>query len=131
MPGGLQATFETGILTPEGGDPVVAVPEAEVVPAGGSQRRRYILPDGRQVLATRREVERLLEQFMEPEVKKTKKQKKAAVVEAMGLIDLKPAIIQVKLPPQYVFKPAPKTYEEALRAIQRRMDDEEAILLLI
>jgi hypothetical protein len=130
---GSEMTSEAGDLTYSEGEPEPE-PEPEVVPdivPAGSNRRRYILPDGRQVLATRRDVERLLEQFMEPEVKKTKSEKKAAVVEAMGLIDLKPTIIQVKLPPQYAFKPDPKTYEEALRAIQRRLDDEEAILLLI
>jgi hypothetical protein len=127
---GLAIRVEQGTLTPvvEGQEVVVVGPTQ--VPAG-SNRRRYVLPDGRHVLATRRDVERLLEQFLEPEVKRPKLKKKAAVVEAMDLVDITPQIVTVKIPTQYAFKPDPKTYEEALRAIQRRLDDEEAILLLI
>jgi hypothetical protein len=126
---GSEITSEAGELTYVEGEPE---PEElpDIVPAG-SNRRRYILPDGRHVLGTRRDIERLLEQFLEPEVKRPKLKKKAAVVEAMDLVDITPQIVTVKIPTQYAFKPDPKTYEEALRAIQRRLDDEEAILLLI
>jgi hypothetical protein len=113
------------------GDPVVV--EAAQGPTPAGSRRRYILPDGRQLIATRREVEELLERFVTTEIKsqKKKQKKQAKVLEAVGLIEIEPQIIEVKLPSRYVFKPDPKTYEEAIKAIQRRLDDEEAILLLI
>jgi hypothetical protein len=129
-PGPATLTLTTFAATVTG-DQVAEVVSSGPTPAGS--RRRYILPDGRHVIATRRDIEEILERFVTTEIKsqKKKQKKQAKVLEAVGLIEIEPQIIEVKLPSRYVFKPDPKTYEEAIKAIQRRMDDEEAILLLI
>jgi hypothetical protein len=123
------------------GIPVVPVVVVDQTPAGSSKssrssRKRFILPDGRHVLATQGEVEALLEQFVQKrEEPRKRKRRTPAVIELEGVrwepVRSAPEIVTVKLPQDLVLRANPRDMERALKAIQRRLDDEEAILLLI
>ena len=139
-----------------GAPPVIPPVVSGPTPAGrGSRdtqvrRRKYILPDGQIVLATREEAYALIQQFAEyakPEDlprTATRAQRRAArkraAVETPAAIreadirwnevsDASEPLVRIELPQIYRWNPAEA--ELALAMLRRRKDDEEALLALI
>lgn len=117
-------------------------PEQEHEYSGGggrTLRKRYLLPNDVLVLATPTEIQEILEEFVEVEQPKpkTKKQKRKAKHEPFV-----PVEIHFEPLPDFsvqTFRPViPETWTpdwkdiyKAVEALKRRIDDEEAILLLL
>lgn len=115
-----------------------AVPAAVV---GARIRRRYILPNDVLVLATKSEIQEILEEFVvvEQPKPKTKKQKRKAKHEPFvpieihfePLPDFQVQTFRPVLPPLRVWRPDLEALQRRIQQLKRRIDDEEAILLLL
>ena len=120
------------------GEPVPAAPAQAF---GGRSRRRYILPDDVVVLATEDEIQAILEEFVvvEQPKPKTKKQKRKAKHEPFvpieihfePLPDFQVQTFRPVLPPVMVWRPDLEALQRRIQQLKRRIDDEEAILLLL
>lgn len=106
----------------------------DVVPAGKSKRRRFILPDGTHVWASYEEVYELLETVEAPK-KSTKKSKKPAEIvfpkqEVIKFKSVAFEIEKVDLLKSYRWKPDPEKLSRMVDALRVR-DEEEAIVVLL
>lgn len=117
---------------------------AAATASGGGQiprRRRYLLPNDELVLATQEEIVELLQQFVVVETPKpqNRKQKRKAKHEPFipveihfePLPDFQVRTFKAVLPQRAIWKPDLKAMAEKAAQLRRRIDDEEAILLLL
>lgn len=131
------------------------VPEPEAVVRGGGgwfkqrsqpKRKRYLLPDGTLVWATREEIQAILEQFVEPEIEKpalplTKRQKRKAKKEApfvpiqweeLGFEPVKDVQVETfrpVLPKGAIWAPDPRKLAEEVKRLKRRRKLQMMLLL--
>jgi hypothetical protein len=133
-------------LTPPTPTPTPTPAEAPVEGGGipTRRRRRYIFPDGTQVLATPNEALGLLEQFArmrKPEQPEGRPRRPAFVrippAELESIVQWKQAtdtaeeLIKPVLSSNIVFTPDPKQFAQAIARLKRKIDDEEAIFALM
>ena len=105
------------------------------------RRKRYLLPNDELVWATPEEIQEILEDFVVVEQPKprTKKQKRKAKHEPFVPIeihfepmpDFSEQTFKAVLPQRAIWKPDLKAMAEKAAQLRRRIDDEEAILLLL
>jgi hypothetical protein len=137
-----------------------APPEPPVVVVGGSapagrstpsRRRRYVMPDGTQILATEIEALELLRTFARkdeplPQEPKTRSEKRrvrnrqpqsvpaeieAADIEWRSLPDVAEPLYMPILPPGVRFEPIPEELRARLLALRRRRDEETLLRLIL
>lgn len=116
-------------------------PEQQAQRGGWIQRRRYILPNDALVWATPDEIQAILDEFVvvEQPKPKTKKQKRKAKYEPFvpleihfePMLDFQVQTLRPVLPPVMVWRPDLEALQRRLQQLKRRIDDEEAILLLL
>lgn len=116
-------------------------PEAPAAQGGWIKRRRYLLPNDVLVWATPTEIQEILEDFVvvEQPKPKTKKQKRKArhepfvpiEIEFVPMPDFSVQTFKPVLPPLRIWKPDLREMKRKAEALKRRIDDEEAILLLL
>lgn len=121
---------------------VAAVPTQQ--PAGRpskDKRKRFILPDGTNVLATLQDVQEMLEQFIVPD---ERPQKRAAMAKALSvrkgsepkinLVEFQPIkadTVKVKLEAPWVIDTKSAEYKLALERLAFDQDEEDVVILLM
>src|SRR5690606_22768264 len=124
----------TALYVESWGTPVVPEPPVQSQTPAGRRRRRYIFPDGTQVLATQEEAYELLQLFVRPkeEPKRKKKSVKMApiVLEDVKWVRAEDSVDTYKpvLKETFIWRPNPKDLEAALRKLKRRRDDEAVLV---
>lgn len=121
-------------------------PDQAPVEGGGipRRRRRYIFPDGTQVLATTNEAIGLIEQFArmrKPEPQENNRARPKfvripaaeleSIVEWKQATDTADELIKPVLPSNIFFTPDQKQFAQAIARLKRKIDDEEAIFALM
>ena len=105
-----------------------------------NKRKRYILPDGTNVLATLQDVQQMLEQFIVPD---ERPQKRAAMAKALSVrkgeskLDLvqfqpiKADTVKVKLEAPWVLDTKSAAYKKALKQIEFDEEEENVVIILM
>lgn len=120
-------------------------PAATVTGGRATPRKRYLLPNDELVWARPDEIQAILEQFVEVEQPKplTKRQKRRSKAERLfepvkweairyePIADMSVQTFRAVLPPTVVWRPDLEALAFEIQKLKRRIDDEEAILLLL
>ena len=107
----------------------------QTAPAGrGKRRRRFILPNNAEILATQEEVNEILRAFVKP---KPTKKKVAKIVPLADQIEAKEetrgneVVERISVKPVALWKPDPALYEEMVRRVVSRRQRRELEFLLL
>lgn len=107
----------------------------QAAPAGrGKRRRRFILPNNAEILATQEEVNEILRAFVKP---KPTKKKVARIVPLADQIEAKEetrgneVVERISVKPVALWKPDPALYEEMVRRVVARRQRRELEFLLL
>lgn len=107
----------------------------QTAPAGrGKRRRRFILPNNAEILATQEEVNEILRAFVKP---KPTKKKVAKIVPLADQIEAKEetrgneVVERISVKPVALWKPDPALYEEMVRRVVARRQRRELEFLLL